>query len=127
MKQLSIFLKNQPGELSRLMSQLISNNTSIIAMSITDTNENGILRMVVDKPDKTFESFISNDINCYLSNVVVVKITDARELDKLFKLFSANELNVEYLYTYKESYFIIKIENIEKAEDLLVRESFNIL
>lgn len=99
----------------------------IIAMCITDINENGILRMVVERPEVLMEIFTAENINCYLSKVVVVKIDIPIELNSIFKLFSANDLNIEYLYTYKENYLIFKIENIKKAEDLLKDNKFILL
>ena len=127
MKQLSIFLKNKPGELTKLTDCMIESSAKIMSMCITDTNENGILRMVIEEPEKLMKLFIEKDFNCYLSKVVVVKINTPTDLNKILKLFSDNDLNVEYLYTYKEDYYVIKIENIKKAEDILKEKKFIVL
>lgn len=127
MRQLSIFLNNVPGQLGKITDIIIANDTKIEAMCITDTNENGILRMIVDIPDKLASAFLDNDINCYLSKVVVVRISNPLMLNNVFKLFSESSLNVEYLYTYKEKYYAIKIENIKEAEELLESNDFIVL
>ena len=90
-------------------------------------SENGISRMVIERPEELMEIFTFKNINCYLRKVVVVKIDTPLKLNSIFKLSSANDLNIEYLYTYKENYLVFKIENIKKAEDLLKDNKFILL
>ena len=58
----------------KLTDCLIESNINIFAICITDTNENGILRMVIERPEELMEIFTLKNINYYLSKVVVVKI-----------------------------------------------------
>lgn len=123
-KQLSMFLRNQPGELSKIMSVFDEYKIKIIAMCITDTNENGIFRVIVDKPVAAEMILKKIGINNFTSSVLIVKIT---EIKKLFFEMNANNLNVEYMYSMDSNYLVIKFDNLEEGYDILFKLGYKFL
>ncbi len=123
-KQLSMFLKNQPGELEKIISAFNDNNIKIIAMCITDTNENGIFRVIVDKPLKAERTLKKIGVNNYTSRVLIVGIT---KIKKLFNEMNSNKLNVEYMYTMDSNKLVIKFDNLEKGYEILFSLGYKLL
>ena len=74
-----MFLRNQPGELSKIMSVFDEYKMKIIAMCITDTNENGIFRVIVDKPVAAEMILKKIGVNNFTSSVLIVKIAKLKK------------------------------------------------
>lgn len=123
-KQISMFLKNQPGELSRIMSAFENENINIRAMCITDTNENGIFRVIVDNPLKAELALKKINVNNHTSRVLVVEIL---ELKKLFLEMNSNNLNVEYMYSLDKENLVIKFDDLEKGYNILKKLGYKLL
>lgn len=123
-KQISMFLKNQPGELARIMSAFEDENISIMAMCITDTNENGIFRVIVDNPQKAELALKKINVNNHTSRVLIVEIL---ELKKLFIEMNSNNLNVEYMYSLDEKNLVIKFDDLEKGYNILKKLGYRLL
>ncbi|MDD2370652.1 MAG: hypothetical protein PHQ32_01465 [Firmicutes bacterium] len=123
-KQISMFLKNQPGELAKIMTAFEEDSIKIIAMCITDTNENGIFRVIVDKPIKAQLALKKIKVNTYTSRVLIVEIT---EIKKLFIEMNANKLNVEYMYSLDLNNLVIKFDDLEKGYDILFKLGYKLL
>ena len=118
-KQLSIYLKNQPGGLARIMNVLNGGGIRVLAMCITDTNENGILRLMADKPERGEALLKEKGFNSTLSRVLVVEIGGPEALEQLFRLLNGQSLNVEYLYSFAPGQIVLKIEESEQAARVL--------
>lgn len=123
-KQISMFLKNQPGELARIMSAFEDENIKIMAMCITDTNENGIFRVIVDNPVRAETVLKKINVNNHTSRVLIVEII---ELKKLFVKMNSNNLNVEYMYSLDKENLVIKFDDLEKGYNILKKLGYKLL
>ena len=101
--QISIFLENEVGRMADVTNILAKNNVNIIALSVADTSEFGILRLIVNKPELTYQALKDAGFTVVTNFVVAVEVDDkpgglARILDVLTKA----KLNVEYMYAFVE-------------------------
>lgn len=123
-KQISMFLKNQPGELAKIMSAFEDDNIKILAMCITDTNENGIFRVIVDNPVKAESALKKIGVNNHSSRVLIV---EKLEMKKLFLEMNSNNLNVEYMYSLDKENLVIKFDDLEKGYNILKKLGYKLL
>lgn len=126
-KQLSIFLKNQPGELARIMNILNKGQVRVRGMCVTETSENGILRMTADKPEAGQACLGKEGISSTLSRVLAVQVGQERGLEGLFTILNEKDLNVEYLYTLAPGLVILKIEDAKQAARVLDEAGYALL
>lgn len=99
-KQFSVFCENRVGRLYDLTALLKDNNVHVMAMTVLDTTDSAIVRVIVDDPDKARELMVNNDFPYTECDVLAVEITDESELkDVLAALFEA-EINVHYVYSF---------------------------
>ena len=132
-KQLSVFVENRPGRLSAVTKLLQENNINIRALSIADTRDFGILRLIVNDPDKALEIIKAKDYSVAITNVLAVGIVDkpgglAEAMDVLFN----NNISVEYMYAFVSkaddiAHVIFRVENNEKAAVALEEKGFSLL
>ncbi len=108
-KQLSIFLTNHKGKLYSVLNILAENNINIRALSLTDTSEFGILRLIVDDPDKGQEILEKNNYTIKISSAIGVELNDVPGgLSSVLKVLNDNNINLDYLYAFTH-------ENSDKA------------
>lgn len=102
-KQLSIFLENRPGRLVTVANVLGAADVSILALSVADTKDFGILRLIVNRLEAAVEALRSNGILCQVNDVTAVEIGSAPgSLARVLELFTAAGVNVEYMYAIAE-------------------------
>ena len=75
-KQISVFLENKPGRLSEAAEVLAKNGIDISALSLADTDEYGVLRMIVSDPDKAKNALGESGVICKVTDALVVAIDD---------------------------------------------------
>jgi hypothetical protein len=98
-KQISVFLENTTGRLSEVTRTLAGADINLRAISIADTADFGILRLIVDKTDEAVKSLNDAGFTTRLTDVAAVEIEDVPgSLAKLMELFQKSEVNIEYLY-----------------------------
>ena len=96
-KQLSIFVENKPGKLSAVTKLLSDNDIDIRALSIADTKDFGILRLIVDKPDKACEALKNADCTVSMTNVIAIGTEDKPGgLTGIMDCLYASNISVEY-------------------------------
>ena len=123
-KQLSVFIENRQGRLGEVLRVLKENQINILSLSLADTTEYGLLRLIVNNPDFGKEKLLESGFSTMVTKVFVVKIGHkSGSLQDLIKLLSDNGISVEYMYglsTAKEDAFIVlKLANPEKAAQIL--------
>ncbi len=129
-KQVSVFLENKAGQLNEIVAFLAGKNINLRALSIADTDEYGILRMITENPEATKEALCSEGYSATLTNVLAVAIEDKPGgLSKIIALLSEADISVEYTYAFIShkpdyAYMVFRVNDREKAEHLL--ESANI-
>ena len=100
-KQLSIFLQNRMGSLSKPLEVLSDADVNIRAMCMADTSEFGILRIVVDDPEKGKEALEENNFLVKITEIIGVEMNDAPGgLTSVLKIIKDNEIDLEYLYAF---------------------------
>lgn len=124
-KQISIFIPNQKGTLAKLTATLRANDIDIRAISVYDTTEFGILRLVVDNAEKTLEILKAEGFVAKLSDVIAVEPEDKPgTLDEIFHILAENDINIEYIYSYvmrlrELPYIVLKTSEMERAAQIL--------
>lgn len=122
-QQLSVFLQNELGRLEEVTDILYDNNINISALSIAETAEYGILRMIVSDIGKAAEALKKEEFNVKISDVICVETPDVPgELHKSLQLLSGNGINLSYMYGYSNggtARLIMKVSEPEKAIRLL--------
>ncbi len=132
-KQISIFVENKPGRLNSITKLLKDNDIDIRALSIADTKDFGILRLIVNKPELACEVLKGADCTVSITNVIAIGINDKPGglADAMDCLYRAN-ISVEYMYAFitktsDQAYVILRVENNDKALEALQDENFTIL
>mgnify|MGYP002519115259 CR=1 len=125
-KQLSIFIENKVGRLQAIMDTLSENDINIRALSIAETTEFGILRIITPDVDKAKKVLREVDVISKITDVIAVYIDDkAGGLAKMLKAITDAEVNVEYMYAFLgrtegKALMVLKADNEAKAEKALL-------
>ena len=132
-KQLTVFIQNKKGTVVSVTDILSKNNVNLRALSIAETQDFGILRLIVND-EKAAESVLAE--NGYLIkviDVVGVKIGDEPgKLTAALDVLDKANINVEYLYAFmarteKHAYVVLRVEENEEAEAALAKAGFKII
>ena len=120
-KQLSVFIENRQGRLGEVLNVLKENGINILSLSLADTTEYGLLRLIVNNPELVKEKLTEDGFSTILTDVIVLKIThQSGSLQGLLKILSDNDVNVEYMYGLsidgEEASVVLKTSNVEMAE-----------
>ncbi len=125
LKQISVFLENKSGRLSRVTQILKEANIDILALCVADSNEYGIVRMIVDKPAKAMEELEKSKFTVSLTNVIGVTIPDsAGGLATVIDLLAKQNISMEYIYAFTsrkigEAIIILRVEDTQSAIEIL--------
>jgi hypothetical protein len=130
--QFSVFTPNRLGRLHDLVRLLASHNVHVLALTILDTTDSSIIRIVVDDPDKARNLLNEHGFPFTESRLVVVEFTSPTELDRLMSALLGAELNINYLYSFiphsqGKSLLALSMEDNELAEQVLKRHQFVVL
>ena len=121
-KQLSIFLQNKMGSLSKPLEVLTFADVNIRAMCMADTSEFGILRLVVDDPEKGKEALEENNFLVKITEIIGVEMNDTPGgLTTVLKVIKENLIDLEYLYafTHEKEGKAILLLHADKIDDLI--------
>lgn len=98
-KQLTVFIENRIGRLSEVLSVLRENGVNILSMSLADTTEFGLLRLIVNDAKAGKEKLTENGFSSLLSDVSIITIPhEVGALQQLLKEIEEKEVNIEYMY-----------------------------
>ena len=98
-KQLTVFIENRTGRLCEVLNVLKENNVNILSLSLADTTEFGLLRLIVSDPQTGKEKLTENGFSSLLSDVSIIKIPHkAGSLQQLLKVIDQKGVNIEYMY-----------------------------
>jgi hypothetical protein len=124
-KQLSVFVENKKGRLSAITDILRKNNIDIRALSVADTKDFGILRLIVDDYQKAYDALKSEECLVSLTNVIAVSITDKPGgLADAMDILTEAGISVEYMYAFISksagaASVIFRVEDNDKATEVL--------
>lgn len=132
-KQISIFLENKSGRLAEVTKILGDNDIDISALSIADTTDFGILRLIVNKPEEAEKVLKGNDFTVSCTSVIAIGIPDkpgglATALDILQK----ESIGIEYMYAFvgkteNEALVILRVEDPVRAMKALSDKGISVL
>jgi hypothetical protein len=124
-QQLSIFLENQPGRLAEVIGVLARAGINIRALSLADTSEFGVLRLLTDKPMEARAALREQGFQAKITEVAAVEVPDKPgSLSRVLDAFHAADVNVEYMYAFvgrpqKGAIMIFRLSDPEKAAKAL--------
>ena len=132
-KQLTVFVQNKKGTVVSVTDILSKNNINLRALSIAETQDFGILRMIVNDEAAAEKVLSENGYLIKTIDVVGVKIGDAPgKLTAALDVLDKNDINVEYLYAFmarteKHAYVVLRVEDVEEAECALENAGFHLI
>lgn len=122
-KQLSVFLQNELGRLEEVTDILYKHDINISALSIAETAEYGVLRMIVSDIDKAAAALKEEDFSLKITDVICIETPDIPgELHRRLQLLSGKGINLSYMYGYSSggtARLILKVSDPAKAVELL--------
>ena len=124
-KQLSVFVENQPGSMMNVTSALVDAHINIRAISTFDTPEFGIMRLVVDKPKEAKEYLTKEGFVVRITEVIGAELKDEKgNLIQMLTILAEGKINVNYIYSFviragKAPVMVFHTDDFERAEEVL--------
>ena len=132
-EQISVFLENKAGRLAEVTNTLASNKINIRALSLADTTDFGILRLIVDDSEKAKSVLKDQGFTVGKTNVVAVEVVDEPGgLNHILNTLGDNDINVEYMYAFvmpgsKNATLIFRFDKTDQAVEVLSANNIPII
>lgn len=131
-KQLSVFIENREGRLEEVLQALKEQNVNIVSLSLADTSEYGLLRLLVTDPETGKRALREKGFSAMLTDVLAVRISHkAGKLQELLQIICEAQVNIEYMYALttgkEDASIVIKTSDLEKAASLLRERGIQIV
>lgn len=132
-KQISVFVENTTGRLAKLTKVLEDANIDIVALSIADTVDFGILRCIVSDPDRAAAELKKNGFTASITKVIAVEVDDVPGgLAKVLAYMAEDGVGVDYIYSFIRSHegtalILFKVSDSDKAIETLTKHSVPVL
>ena len=133
MKQISVFVENRPGSLMEVTSKLVEAEINIRAVSSFDTPEFGILRMVVDNPQKAKETLTHLGFVVRITDVVGVELKDEKgNLNRMLSILADGQINLNYIYSFvirdwSAPVMVFSTDDMDRAGKILLQEGVRLV
>ena len=129
-QQLSVFLENREGRLDEVLKVLAANEVNIVALSLADTSDYGMLRMIVSQPEKGRAALKEAGITAMLTDVVALRVPHATgSLSKAMHEIVAGKVNVEYMYAFAnggDAAAVLKSDDPGQVVNILKESGFDV-
>ena len=130
-RQLSIFLENKSGRLTEVLETLANEKINITALTIADTSEYGILRLIVSDSENAYKLLKSNGFSVNLTDVISLSVShEPGSLAKVLKILSEESLSIEYMYAFSlgdKAMVVLRTDNRPKAFEVIARNNFTLV
>lgn len=132
-KQISVFLGNKSGRLATVTKVLGENRINIRALSLADTTDYGVLRLIVNDPAKAMQVLKEHDFTVSETEVLAVAIADEPGgLDRVLQILKEPGVNIEYMYAFvgktrEDAVVVIRMDQIDQALELLLKSGVKLL
>jgi len=132
-KQLTVFVENKQGTVVAITDTLSKHNINLRALSIAETQDFGILRLIVNDEETAEKILREEGYLIKITDVVGVKISDeAGKLSEALRVLDDNKINMEYLYVFmarteKHAYVVVRVEDNTAAETALINAGFKLV
>ena len=125
-KQISVFIENRKGRLGDILDVLKASEVNILSMSLSDTSEYGLLRIISDKPQEGKNALTAAGFSSMLTEVFILKVPHTPGgLQNILRAISEEEINVEYMYGLsvngKDASIVVKTSDLEKADEVFAK------
>ena len=133
LKQISVFVENRKGRLAKLTQALGEHEVDLIALSIADTTNFGILRCIVKDSDSALKIIKEAGFTAKTTEVLAVEVPDRPGgLAHVLHVLDSNEIDIEYLYSFvraktDNALILFRVEDIEKTIDVLSKNEIRIM
>lgn len=123
-KQLSVFIENREGRLEEVLDVLKKRDVNIVSLSLADTSDYGLLRLLVTKPEEGKAALLENGFSAMLTDVLGIRLRHrVGQLQELLEVICKSHINIEYMYALStgtdDASIVIKTSDLEKAAALL--------
>lgn len=122
-RQLSVFVENKTGHLNQILAVLARNNINIIALTLADSIDFGLLRMLVSDPEKAAEALRTENFTVRIHEVLSLELEGVPgSLSRVLNHFSDNGIAIEYIYAFSfgsKSILVMRPDNTEKAIEII--------
>lgn len=132
-KQISVFLENKSGRLAEVTKILGSKGINISALSIADTTDFGILRLIVNDPEKTEEALKENGFTVSSTSVIAIGVSDEPGgLAVALEILDREQIGIEYMYAFigkssETAHVILRVEEPDRAIGVLSQSRIKVL
>ncbi len=132
-KQISAFVENKPGRMMETIKELAKAKVDLKALSLADTSEFGIVRMVVSDSDLAKKVLNEDGIVVRITNITAIAVSDEPgAMMKMLQLLSDNNISIEYMYVFGKRYddmpvIAVRTEEPDKADEILADGGVKIL
>ena len=132
-EQIAIFLENKSGRMADITSIMAQNGINIRAMSLADTADFGILRLIVNDTDKARAVLKDNGFTVGTTDVVVTEVDDKPGgLANVLQVLKEGDINIEYMYAFTQKsggtgLIIFRFDEVERAIDILAKAGIRLL
>ena len=131
-RQFSVFAENRVGRLHDLTALLKAHDVHIMALTVLDTTDSAIVRVIVDDPDRAQELLVNNDFPYSEGEVLAVELTDESELEGVLAALLEAEINVFYVYSFIKrpegrSALVISTEDVDVAAQAINQRGYRVL
>lgn len=131
--QISVFMENRPGKLERVTDLLADQGINIRAITITDSGDFGILKLLVNDPGKACDILTGNGLVAVLKEVVAIRVIDSPGgLRDIGATLTRHRINIDDAYGFvlrsgQSAVFVIQVHNPEEVAVILKEEGFSLL
>lgn len=131
-KQISLFVENKPGRMAKVSKTLSDADVNIRALTIAEAGDFGVIRMVVDNPDKGYRVLRDNAFTVSMTDVLAVEMKDTPGgLYEIVNTLGENGINVDYAYAFvtskaQRAMLILRVDDIAKARKVLSEKGVKI-
>lgn len=127
-QQISVFLESQPGHLRRVLDAFESAQVSVRGYSASDTGDYGIVRFIVDDPERGLEVLTGMGAAAAKTDVLCLRLDDKPgELARVMGIMADCCINVEYSYSLISTYIALSVKDLTRAEELLASEPVELI
>lgn len=133
-KQISVFIENKTGKLAEVTRYIAENNVNMKALSVADTHDFGILRIICEDHDSAVKVLKDGGYVVAETEVLAVEIPDRPgSLAGILEVLAKADIAVEYTYAFLSvknighAYMIFRVDNNENAKSALISEGFNVV
>ncbi len=122
-RQLSVFLENKTGHLNQILSVLAANNINIVALTVADSSDYGLMRAIVSDPEKAMQALRTEHFTVRVHDVLSIEMSAAPgSMSHILDLFTAADICIEYVYAFSfgsKSILVLRTDNHDKAVQII--------